>query len=171
MKISAVAASDLRTEVFQVNSAGDLEHRWLDTTRPAAEWTAWRRAPFEPVAVAVAAISGWAEQIEVFVLDTSGTVWNRWWWHDRGWTPVDRFNPLGAPFGRSGSRDLSALSAGNGHFNVFVGAEDGRLAVLPHINGPQGPYWHRCDTAERLGDGWWPAFSPASTGAYRHPER
>jgi hypothetical protein len=170
MTISAVAASDRRTEVFRIDAVGNLEHRWLDTTNPEAEWTTWCRAPFEPTALAVAAISGWDEQIEVFVLDSSGTVWNRWWWYDRGWTPADRFNPLGAPFGASESHALSALSAGDGHFNVFVEAVDGRLAVLPHVNGPEGPFWHRCDSPEILGDGWWPAFTSASTRTYRRAE-
>jgi hypothetical protein len=170
MAMSAIAASDRRTEVFRVTSTGAVEHRWLDTAAPSPEWSAWCRAPFEPAAVAVSAISGWDEQIEVFVLDDLGRVWNRWWWHDRGWTPTHEFNPLGTPFGPAiRPRALSALSAGGGHFNVFVQAPDGRLAMLPHVLGPEGPHWHHCGDPEALDDGWWPAFSPVSIGMYRGP--
>jgi hypothetical protein len=168
MTISAVAASDRRVEVFRITSNGRLLQRWLDLAAAGTGWSGWHTAPIEAAAVAVAAISGWDEQIEVFVLDNLGRVWNRWWWQCRGWTPTDGFNLLGAPFGPR-SRDLSAFSAGHGHFNVFVEAPDGELAVLPHVNGPNGPFWQRCTGPRSLGDGWWPAFSPPD-GVYRMAE-
>lgn len=166
MKLSTVAASDRRTEAWRVTEDGQLKRRWLDAG--AAEWSPWRHVPFAPRALGVAAISGWPEQIEVFVVDASGAVWNRWWWLDRGWLPRDgAFNPLGRPFAEVGVRGFSALSAGAGHFDVFVEAADDRTAVLPHVEGPDGPHWRRCEGAEALGDGWWPAYAPASRGAYR----
>lgn len=167
MSVGASAASHRRTEVYRVTAAGSLEHRWLDTSRPGTTWTDWQRAPFAHAAVAVAAISGWDEQIEVFVVDRSCRVWNRWWWYERGWEPADRFNPLGAPFGQIQPRALSALSAGGGHFNVFVEGPDGQMAMLPHVNGPGGPFWRRCEGPEALGDGWWPAFGALPEGVYR----
>jgi hypothetical protein len=168
MTIAVVAASDRRTEVYRLTSYGRLEHRWLDTSRPEHGWTEWQRAPFEGTAVAVAAISGWDEQVEIFVLDAEGQVWNRWWWHDRGWQPKGGFNPLGAPFPFR-ARALSALSAGNGHFNVFVESADGELAVLPHVNGADGYYWRRSCGPDALNDGWWPTFAPSSKDAFRRP--
>lgn len=167
MTVSAAAASSRRTEVYRVMAPGLLEHRWLDTSDAGAVWTDWVRAPFPPTAVVVAAISGWDEQLEVFVVDRSGQVWNRRWWHGRGWEPADRFNPLGAPFGTVHPRSLAALSAGGGHFNVFVEDRDGRLAMLPHVNGSDGPHWRRCGGPEALRDGWWPAFHVVSSGGYR----
>ena len=117
-------------------------------------------APFAPVAVAVAAISGWDEQIEVFVADRLG-----------------RVEPVVVVPARLGARRPVqparcavrsnaaaeflvgvAHSAGDGHFNVFVEGLDGQLAVLPHVIGPEGPFWRRCEGREALGDGWWPAF-------------
>jgi hypothetical protein len=166
--ISAVAASDRRVEVFRVTGDGRLEHRWLDLTAVDPVWSRWQAAPLETAAVAVAAISGWDEQIEIFVLDHAGHVWNWWWWQSRGWTPSSGLNPLGAPFG-PGSRGLSAFSAGHGHFNVFVEGPRGDLAVLPHVLGPDGPFWRRCSGPRSLGDGWWPAFGQPQ-GIYRTSE-
>ena len=163
MKLAADAASDLRTEIYRVTDSGFLECRSL----VGARWSPWSRAPFERKAAGVAALSGWPEQIEVFVLDCRGGVWNRWWWHERGWTPEQGFNPLGQPFSRGTVRGFSAINAGDGHFNVFVELDDGRNAMLPHVAGPDGPYWKRCMEPIALGDGWWPAYSPVPSGVYR----
>lgn len=167
MLVSAVAAAFHRTVVFRITDDGGLEQRWVEPGCVGDGWSAWERAPFDRRAIGVAAISGWDEQIEVFLVDSSGHVWNRWWWRDRGWTPPDAFNPLGAPFVGSESRGLAALSAGGGHFNVFLEAVDGRWAVLPHLPGPRGASWLRCDRPDALGDGWWPAFGPAAPMIYR----
>jgi hypothetical protein len=163
MKLAAVAASDKRTEVYRVSAGGVLESRLL----AGSKWSAWSRAPFEDEAVGVAALSGWPEQIEVFVLDRRGRVWNRWWWHERGWLPEQSFSPLGQPFPSGTVRGFSAISAGEGHFNVFVELEDGRSAVLPHVEGPDGPHWRRCEGPDALGDGWWPAYDVLPSGVYR----
>lgn len=167
MRLSAVAASDRRTEVYRITDGGDLQCRSLESAKSEEGWSAWERAPFEPEAVGVAAISGWPEQIEVFVIDRAGVVWNRWWWSGRGWAPQDGFNSLGTPFANEDIRGFSALGAGAGHFNVFVEARDGRVAVLPHVDSAQGPVWRRCEGPDALSDGWWPAFGPASSEVYR----
>ena len=126
MLIACVAAGANRTAVFRVTNDGSLEHRWIDAAR-TPQWCPWQRAPFDGDAAGVAAISGWDEQIEVFVLDRGGCVWNRWWWVDRGWIPSDGFNRLGTPFPGRPTRGLSALSAGSGHFDVMVEAADGSV--------------------------------------------
>ncbi|QKV80635.1 hypothetical protein [Amycolatopsis sp. Hca4] len=167
MTMVAVAASDLHWEVHRVTADGAVEHRWLDTATGASEWTGWRRSPFHGTAAALSALSGWDRQLEVFVLDVEGRVWNRWWWQDRGWSPVGGYNGLGRPFS-DGARHISAVNAGQGHFTVFVEAADGKIAMLPHVVGPGGPHWRRCPHADSLGDGWWPAFAPGSGAAYRH---
>ncbi len=166
MTIAAVVASDVRLEVYRVTAGGGVEHRWLDASADVGTWTEWQRSPFDRVAQAVSAISGWGKQIEVFVLDIEGEVWNRWWWKDRGWLPVAGYNRLGRPF-VGDAHQISAVNTGSGHFNLFVEAVDGRLAMLPHVNGPDGPYWRRCPYLDALNDGWWPAFSPISNETYR----
>jgi hypothetical protein len=163
VKLAAVAAANRRTEIYRVTDSGLLECRSL----VGVEWSPWSRAPFEHEAVGVAALSGWPEQIEVFVLDCRGGVWNRWWWHERGWLPEQGFNPLGRPFSRGTARGFSAINSGDGHFNVFVELDDGRSAMLPHVAGPDGPYWRRCKEPGALGDGWWPAYSRGPIGVYR----
>ena len=165
MRLAVVAASDQCAMAFRVVGAS-VEERSLDTTVPNSEWTQWGRAPFESQAVAVAAISGWDTQIELFVLDAAGQVWNRWWWLGRGWTPTASFNLLGTPFPDRQSRDLAACSAGGGHFMLCVQHADGTVATLPHVNGPDGPFWLRCHEQAALGDGWWPAFGTIARPAY-----
>jgi hypothetical protein len=164
--ICAIAASDRRTHVFRISTDRTLEHRWLDTANPEAQWTSWQRDPFRHPVAGVTAISGWEEQIEVFLLDSSGRVWNRWWWQQRGWAPRAAFNPLGTPFAGCEATSITALNAGRGHFNVFVEAANGQIAMLPHVTGPDGHFWLRCTGPEALDDGWWPAFESTSHGAY-----
>lgn len=166
MTLVAVAASDRRTELFRVTASGELEHRWLGAKPGEARWSPWSIAPFVGKVIDVAAISGWPEQIEVFVLDGSGGVWNRWWWEHKGWEPADRFDFRGRPFRDDPVRGIAALSAGGGHFNVFVEAQDGRTAMLPHLVR-EGEKWQLCDSSVALGDGWWPAFEADLRGLYR----
>lgn len=166
MKLVAIAASDRRTELFRVTDSGQLEHRWLIADSGGAEWSAWSFAPFDGQVVDVAAISGWSEQIEVFVLDDVGGVWNRWWWEHKGWEPTDGFDFRGRPFQGQPVRGIAALSAGGGHFNVFVEAQDGRVAMLPHL-ARAGKTWLLCDSDDALGDGWWPAFEGDPERLYR----
>lgn len=166
MTLIAVAASDRRTELFRLSPAGAIEHRWLVGGSGQARWSPWSFAPFTGTAIGLAAISGWSEQVEVFVLDDTGGVWNRWWWEDRGWEPADGFEFHGRPFGDEPVRSIAALSAGGGHFDVFVEALDGRIAVLPHLDRP-GPRWLLCTTDAALGDGWWPAFGDGLEQLYR----
>lgn len=164
MRLAAVAASNRRTTVFRVTDSGRLVHRWIDEGQ--SRWAEWSPAPLEVQAQGVAAISGWPEQIEVFALDVDGGVWNRWWWADRSWTPAG-FNWLGRPFPEERAIAVSALSAGDGHFNVFVESQSGEMAVLPHLPGEGGATWRRCEHPSALGDGWWPAWDPDSVGAFR----
>jgi hypothetical protein len=163
VKLATVAATNRRTEIYRVTDGGSLECRSF----VAAKWSPWSRTPFEHWAIGVATLSGWPDQIEIFVLDRRGGVWNRWWRHGKEWLPKRGFNPLGRPFRQGKARGFSAVSAGDGHFNVFVEQEDGRTAVLPHVAGPDGPHWWRCDGPEALGDGWWSAFGPLPSGIYR----
>ena len=165
--ICAITASDRCTHLFRVTTERALQHRWLDTTDPAAQWTSWQGAPFPHPVAGVGAISGWEEQIEIFLLDTSGRVWNRWWWQQRGWIPQDTFNLLGTPFASGQATSITALTSGKGHFNVFVEAVGGQIAMLPHIAGPEGYFWLRCTGPEALDDGWWPALKSTSHRAYR----
>lgn len=157
MRIIAVAASTVRTMVLRVSASGRLEQRWLpfDDANPA--WSDWTEAPFGGEVIDAAAISGWPQQIEIFVLDSHGGVWNRWWWPDKGWKPESGFSYRGRPFGQPASA-ITALNAGNGHFNVFVESHDGRIATLPHVNTYDSK-WRPCPSATNgLHDGWWPAF-------------
>lgn len=164
--ICAIAASSERTYLLRL-TAHHAEHRWLDTTRPAESWSSWESLPFAGHVVDIAAVSGWDQQIEIFVLDSHGQVWNRWWWPETGWTPRSEFNPLGTPFDDSESSSIAALNAGGGHFVVFVEAADGRVAVLPHISDGNRPAWRRHPEPQALNDGWWPAFPSSSHAVYR----
>ncbi len=166
VKLVAVAASDVRSEIFRLTPAGELEQRWLSGKRGERRWSSWSVAPFAGNIVDVAAISGWPSHIEVFVLDDVGGVWNRWWWEDRGWQPEGGFEFHGRPFGEISAQAIAALSGGDGHFNVFVEAFDGQLAMLPHL--PRDvDNWQLCESDGALADGWWPAFAPPSDRVYR----
>lgn len=155
-RILAVAASNVRTVVLRVTDAGHLEHRWLPAHDGDPGWSPWMRAPFDGQVSDAAALSGWPRQIEIFVLDADGGVWNRWWWDNRGWEPSHDFSYRGRPFAGPAA-GIAALSAGGGHFNVFVTSHDGRVAMLPHVNSFDQK-WRPCPGDTDLQDGWWPAF-------------
>lgn len=142
--------------LLKVTASGRLEHRWLPAEQGAAGWSAWTPAPFDGRILDVVAISGWPQQIEIFVLDAEGSVWNRWWWKDRDWEPKTGFSYRGRPFGGPAA-GIAALSAGEGHFNVFVASLDGRIATLPHVQTYETK-WRPCPQRHDLHDGWWPAF-------------
>lgn len=147
MGLASAAVRGHHGEVWRVTPRHRVEHRWFENGR----WSEWHDFTFERPALDVAAVSGWREHIEVFVLDRNGTVWHRWWWKDSGWHP--RFEDLGRPFGTIATRGISAFSAQDGHMDVLVEAEDGRIANMWFEDG-RG--WRGCDDASSLGDGWWP---------------
>ena len=61
-----------------------VEHRHVP-------WRVFHDFEFDRPAIDVAAVSGWPEHAEVFVLDRTGRVWHRWWWKEGGWM-VERFS-------------------------------------------------------------------------------
>lgn len=156
IRIVATAASAARTMLLRIDDTGRLEQRWLPASDDDGGWTPWMIAPIDAPVADVAVISGWSRQIEIFVLDSDGGVWNRWWWEDRDWEPRDGFSYRGRPFGGPAA-GIAALSAGDGHFNVFVAALDGRIATLPHVDTFEVK-WRSCPHGRGLNDGWWPAF-------------
>jgi hypothetical protein len=163
MSFAAVSAGPHRTELYRIRD-GRVESRTIEASD--ARWSDWTATPFDGRAIGVAAISGWPEQIEVFVLDDTGAVFNRWWWTGKGWLPSDGFSPLGRPFDQAAAPQLAVFNAGGGHFNLFVSTGE-TIAMLPHLFTPDGLTWQRCKGPESLGDGWWPAFGPSPRDVYR----
>lgn len=149
--MASAAVEQHHEEVWRVTERQRIEHRWHSD----GSWSDWYNFEFERPALDVAAVSGWPDHIEVYVLDTTGRVWHRWWWKNSLWDPA--FHDLGQPFGGDAPRGISATSAHPGHMDVFVEAADGRVANLWYVDGGGG--WNHCEDEWALTDGWWP-FSP-----------
>lgn len=151
MGLAAVGIKDHHAEVWRVTARQRLEHRWFED----GGWSKWHDFEFDRPALDVAAVSGWPEHAEVFVLDRTGRVWHRWWWKEGGW--AEQFSDLGRPFGDDAVKGVTALSGAEGHMDVFVEADDGRVGNLWYLDDE----WRRSEGENCLNDGWWPFSATA----------
>jgi len=123
--ITAISKAPGHVDIFAVDVNGDLDWNWRDKAQNNNQWHDWTTVAGSsfPPGAPIAVVSPSPASLDLFAVDTSGTIVTKGWSQTLGWTiayfPV---SPVGAaiPYDGSNWGGITAVARDNGHLDVFV---------------------------------------------------
>ena len=120
-------------ELYSIDDSGAIWHRWFPGGDDA-NWSEWHPMPGLPSGLPARSLASGSHRPghqELVAVDSSGAVFNRWFWRTDGWSDWAEMD--GVPRSGDSHRSLALSSLVEGHHEVF----------LATTGGGSTQYWHR----------------------------
>ncbi|MBL7553655.1 hypothetical protein I6A60_38365 [Frankia sp. AgB1.9] len=151
-------------EIFAIDDAGRLHHRWWNRE---AGWSNWHHmaGPGNRALSAIAAGSHSPGQQELVAV-ADGELWHRWWIPGPGWSDWGQLGGLDMR-----ATDVAVSSLTKGHFEIFAVSASGRLRHRWYWPDPNWSDWTDMPTPTQWNAGSAPAGTAATVAAGSHSDR